>query len=217
MMEKKYIDVDRWHREAEKHAVRDGISLAVAFLLAYLLLLGVGYSLAFTGMPKAEGREFIGAVKEPKFDPPVEEKAKAKLTVIPKIVDEPEEAAEEPAIETYAVEEPVPSYSEPVYAETQQEVPTFSGTPENFKQAGVVYGDDGTRYTWYSQNVLPGGGLDIPGRHVDENGYVADSNGRIAVASSDLPIGTELDTPFGPATVYDTGCASGTVDIYTNF
>ena len=82
---------------------------------------------------------------------------------------------------------------------------------------GVQYGDDGTRYTWYSENVLPGGGLDIPGRGVDENGFVTDGDGNICVASSDYPMGTELDTPYGTAVVYDTGCPSGVVDVYTSW
>ena len=90
---------------------------------------------------------------------------------------------------------------------------------DDFRSQGVVY-DDGTRYTWYSENVLPGSGLtelNENGRTVNDDGFVTDGNGRIAIASSDYPIGTELDTPFGPATVYDTGCPSGTIDVYTNF
>ena len=91
-------------------------------------------------------------------------------------------------------------------------------TAQEFMYYGVVE-QDGTRYTWYSQNVLPGGGLNelnANGRHV-EGGYVMDGDGYIAVASSDYEKGTVIDTPFGAAKVYDTGCASGTVDVYTNF
>ena len=87
-----------------------------------------------------------------------------------------------------------------------------------FQFLGVVE-DEGVRYTWYSQNVLPGGGLDelnANGRHV-EGGYVVDGDGYIAVASSDHEKGAVIDTPFGTAKVYDTGCASGTIDVYTNF
>ena len=80
----------------------------------------------------------------------------------------------------------------------------------------MVY-DDGTMYTWYSENVLPGGGLDIPGRSVNEDGYVVDGDGNLCVASSDYDKGTVLDTPFGTAVVYDSGCASGTVDVYTSW
>lgn len=95
---------------------------------------------------------------------------------------------------------------------------SYSGN--DFKSAGVVYGDDGTRYTWYSQNVLPGGGLhelNANGRHVNDNGYICDADGYIAVASSDHEMGTVINTPFGEAKVYDTGCDSGTVDVYTDF
>ena len=82
---------------------------------------------------------------------------------------------------------------------------------------GVQYSDDGVRYTWYSENVLPGYGLDIPGRHVDEDGFVTDEDGNICVASSDYEKGTVLETPYGTAVVYDTGCPNGTVDIYTSW
>ena len=91
-------------------------------------------------------------------------------------------------------------------------------TAAEFMYYGVV-DDGGVHYTWYSQRVLPGGGLNelnTNGRHV-EGGYVMDGDGYIAVASSDHEIGTVLDTPFGAAKVYDTGCASGTVDVYTDF
>ena len=102
--------------------------------------------------------------------------------------------------------------SEQVYSEDNP----YSG---NFKSDGVVY-SDGTRYTWYSQNVLPGGGLtelNNNGRHVDDNGFVCDGDGYIAVASNDYAQGTVVDTPFGKGKVYDSGCDSGTIDIYTNY
>lgn len=105
-------------------------------------------------------------------------------------------------------------YAEPAYY-------AYSGSyaGNSFKSAGVVY-EDGVRYTWYSQNVLPGGGLhelNANGRHVNDQGYICDANGYIAVASSDHEMGTVIDTPFGEAKVYDTGCDSGTVDVYTDF
>lgn len=127
-----------------------------------------------------------------------------------------EEQAVDQAPEVYYEE----TYYEP-YQETYYEPVYYSyssgGYSNDFQSAGVVYGDDGTRYTWYSQRVLSGGGLDIPGRHVNDSGYVCDGEGNIAVASSDHAYGTKLDTPFGSAVVYDSGCDSGTVDIYTDF
>lgn len=104
-------------------------------------------------------------------------------------------------------------YEEPVYYDYTG---YSGGSADDFQTAGVVY-DGGTMYTWYSENVLPGGGLDIPGRTVNEDGYVTDGDGNLCVASSDYDYGTHLDTPFGEAVVYDSGCASGTVDVYTSW
>ena len=84
------------------------------------------------------------------------------------------------------------------------------------KSKGVVY-YNGHRETWYSQKVLPGGGLKIPGRHVDSRGLVCDGNGYICVASSDLTKGTIVETSLGTGKVYDSGCAKNTIDIYTNW
>lgn len=113
-------------------------------------------------------------------------------------------------------------YDEPYYYEQTYYVPSYDLSDgisaSEFQFLGVVE-DDGVRYTWYSQNVLPGGGLtelNANGRHV-EGGYVVDGDGYIAVASSDYEKGTVIETPFGTAKVYDSGCESGVVDVYTNF
>ena len=84
------------------------------------------------------------------------------------------------------------------------------------KSKGVNY-FNGHRETWYSQKVLPGKGLKIPGRHVDSRGLVCDGDGYICVASSDYPKGTIVETSLGTGKVYDSGCASGTIDIYCNW
>ena len=75
----------------------------------------------------------------------------------------------------------------------------------------------GYKYTWYSQRVLPGGGLKIPGRHVGLAGMIMDGSGRVCVASSTHSWGTVLSTPFGTARVYDSGCPYGIIDVYTNW
>ena len=92
---------------------------------------------------------------------------------------------------------------------------TTQMTPSEFRRAGVVY-QNGYRYTYYSEKVLPGKGLNIPGRYSDGN-FVRDKDGYICVASSDLKKGTVVDTPFGKGKVYDTGCPSGTIDIYCSW
>ena len=83
---------------------------------------------------------------------------------------------------------------------------------------GVVY-YNGHKETYYSQQVLPGDGLDIPGRHVAADGTIRDGDGYICVAAdwSYLPYGSIVETSLGTGKVYDTGCAYGTVDIYTNW
>ena len=101
--------------------------------------------------------------------------------------------------------------------EEQEEVAdtsTVEYSASHFRKMGVIYWGD-YRWTWYSQNVLPGGGLNIPGRHVDDNGYVCDENNYICLASNDLSEGTVVSTPFGKSgKIYDSGCASGTLDVY---
>lgn len=210
------VSVDEWHRQAERHAVRDAVCIGVAFLLGYALLLAVGYLVAFGTASEIEAREtdVIAVTDKPqpeRAEEPVVEESGYSEEADEKLAwrQEPEYLEEETSIyhdeteQTTAYYDVIDGYS-----------PEF--TPEYLKEWGAVV-DGGVKYTWYSQKVLPGGGLDIPGRHVDENGYVVDGEGRIAVASSDLPIGTEVDTPFGDAVVYDTGCSSGIVDIYTDF
>lgn len=86
-----------------------------------------------------------------------------------------------------------------------------------FKKMGMIDWN-GWTWTWYSENVLPGGGLDIPGRHVSDNGYIMDENGRICLASSVLEYGTILDTPFGAeGCIYDSGCADDIIDTYVSW
>ena len=101
--------------------------------------------------------------------------------------------------------------------QTAQTVQTSYSTysPSDLMNLGVIY-DGGYKYTWYSERVLPGGGLNIPGRYSDGN-FVRDENGYICVASSDFDKGTILETPWGTAKVYDCGCASGTIDIYVSW
>ncbi|MBQ0000358.1 MAG: hypothetical protein KBT01_02305 [Clostridiales bacterium] len=102
-------------------------------------------------------------------------------------------------------------------ADEEAEEMTALYTPEEFKWQGVIQ-HDGYRWTYYSERVLPGPGLQIPGRYTDELGYVCDENDFIVVASRDLERGTEIDTPFGKkGKVYDWCAIHGTLDIYTNW
>ena len=71
--------------------------------------------------------------------------------------------------------------------------------------------------TWYSQRVLPGKGLKIPGRHVTDDGLVRDQNGNICVATTLVGMGQEIATSLGTGVRYDTCSTPNTVDIYTNW
>ncbi|PWD51530.1 hypothetical protein C8046_13560 [Serinibacter arcticus] len=97
-----------------------------------------------------------------------------------------------------------------------RELPTSTKlyTLRQFMSAGVVNWG-GYRFTYYSQSVLPGGGLAIPGRHINADGYVADADGYIVLANSSAK-GTIIDTPFGyQGKVYDRGTVGNHYDVYT--
>ncbi len=90
-------------------------------------------------------------------------------------------------------------------------------SPEEFRYHGVIdWG--GWRYTYYSEYVLPGEGLNIPGRWSDGN-FVRDENGCLCVASNEHPYGSIVATPFGDAIVYDAigDGVTGIIDIYVSF
>ncbi len=79
---------------------------------------------------------------------------------------------------------------------------------------GVIHWS-GYKFTYYSQSVLPGGGLAIPGRHVNAGGFVSDGDGYIVLAGS-APKGTVYATPFGyPGKIYDRGTVGNHLDVYT--
>lgn len=100
-----------------------------------------------------------------------------------------------------------------------------TGTRPLTPKMGVKYFDDPNmasgqhKETWYPQSVLPGGGLNIPGRHVADDGTIRDKDGFIVVAAheNNYSKGDTLMTSRGPAKVYDTGCGEGTIDIYCDW
>jgi hypothetical protein len=73
--------------------------------------------------------------------------------------------------------------------------------------------------TWYSTNEAAGKATarEIPGKHIADDGTIRDENGYICVASSDLEFYSIVMTSVGPGKVYDTGCSSGTIDVYTDW
>jgi hypothetical protein len=93
----------------------------------------------------------------------------------------------------------------------------YSDNPLSVSKGALYF--NGHKETYYSQRSLPGTGLNIPGRHVADDGTIRDGDGYICVATdySYMPKGSVLMTSLGPAKVYDTGCAYGTVDLYVDW
>lgn len=93
-------------------------------------------------------------------------------------------------------------------------------TAKQFRRSGVIYWG-GVKWTYYSQRLLPGHGLKIPGRHVDSQGFVCDKDDYIVIAVTPAMRKAKaiVPTPFGKfGKVYDCG-AGGTAwrDVYANF
>lgn len=146
------------------------------------------------------------------------------------LVEEPSSTQVE-AIEQPPVEEPVTTeiVEEIVNDTTKQDIvveeisqPQIAGSElvyslTDFMQLGRINWG-GYQWTYYSQQVLPGGGLDIPGRHVNEAGYVADADGYIVLAAPDSWGNVKhqvFPTPFGyMGKVYDVNAGGNALDVY---
>ena len=135
-----------------------------------------------------------------------EEDAKAKKAEQERIAKEKaQQQAQSQATEQYQVQQ---SYSNSSVSNSDSKI-----TLAQFMFDGVIY-SGGYKFTYYSQSVLPGGGLSIPGRHVNADGFVSDGDGYIVLAGS-APKGTVYDTPFGyKGKIYDRGTYGNHLDVY---
>ena len=147
---------------------------------------------------------FTEAEKADKIEQNSVEKAdKTELEIVylvytPEEADEVLERLRQPVIPSYIVN--------PIYS------------PSYFRRAGrISWG--GWQWTWYSERILPGYGLRIPGRHTDAQGYVRDGEGYLCLASDVHRKGTVLETPVGGyGKVYDCGCGNNyTLDVYVGW
>lgn len=104
---------------------------------------------------------------------------------------------------------------EAVEAEKAAEAKAKSGpSSSHFRQMGEIY-YGGHRFTYYSSRVLYH--YKTPQWHTNDVGFWCDSNGYLIVASNDYSQGSLIDTPWGTGIVRDSGCDSGTVDMYVNW
>lgn len=108
-----------------------------------------------------------------------------------------------------ALDSRIPKYVAPVYSGG------YYGPEGVLTRAAGVNSFAGRRETWYSSR-------DLYHRRTgewtpDANGVYRDSEGYVVVAASDLAQGSVVETSHGTGKVYDSGCAAGTTDIYTNW
>lgn len=117
----------------------------------------------------------------------------------------------DPASSSEALVDTAVSVASPAAAGRSERAALYS--LQQFMFAGsVAWG--GYRFTYYSQQVLPGPGLAIPGRHVNSDGYVSDEDGFIVLAGS-APKGSVFETPFGSqGKIYDRGTFGNHLDVY---
>lgn len=163
--------------------------------------------LVSTTQPKEVKVKSVHDISEmPVVVEPIAEELPAVAKAAMEQVQEPEP---EPVVEQTYSEPVVQEYVEPEPAPQQ----TYVGN--SFRSDGV-WQDENYRYTWYSSNALYH--YRTPEWTAGSDGIYRDAEGYVVVASSDLPQGTVVEgTPFGACKVYDSGCASGTLDVYTNF
>ena len=93
-------------------------------------------------------------------------------------------------------------------------------SPDYFKENGVIE-YDGYYFTYYSELVMPGEGLYIPGRWTDEYGFVRDGNGNLCLASNTpetMDRFSTVYTPWGLGVIYDYGTGNDAViDVYVGW
>lgn len=188
----------------------------VSGAMAVLIAATIGVSASFMNAPQdIVEPEDVGIVIE-NSEPTIAEDenetfAPEEPVVAEKITEEVEEVMPS---STYTYTEPTyqsytQTYSEPTY--TQQYQPNGSGLTKE----GGVNQYNGRTETWYSSNVLYH--YRTPEWTAGADGVYRDADGYVVVAASDVPMGSVIDSSYGPAKVYDTGCAAGVTDIYTNW
>lgn len=197
--------------------------IIIGIVLIILIILGVTMS-ASAYAPQADIIETVApttTVMTTSVITTVEETTKETKTVT--ATELPIEKASEENNEenNYLEEEPIEyedNYVEENYIVDNNSYSSSAAySPSDLQFSGVLYWG-GWRWTWYSEQILPGYGLNIPGRYTDGDGFVCDGDGYICLASSSLSKGTIVDTPFDRAgKVYDCGCASNVLDVYVNW
>ena len=188
------------------------ITTALLIAMAAVLLSGCAVAAAFD-VPEEE-KEVEFAYVHDWAEPKVPEGA----VRIAKERDELEAAkAEQAQQEAQAAQEQAEYYG---YDESLNNNPAYLNygqgwdNGDGFRSQGVR-DFNGTTETWYSSNVAYH--YRTGEWHTDDEGYYRDADGYYVVASEDHAQGEVFETSKGEARVYDSGCANGVTDFYTNF
>ena len=95
--------------------------------------------------------------------------------------------------------------------------------PQDFRVRGVIRNYNGKDWSYYDEADLPGGALEIPGRHTDDN-LVKDGDGNICLASKEITRGVTVLTPIMDPNgaqyngkIYDYCDTAGRIDVYVSF
>lgn len=133
-------------------------------------------------------------------------------------MEKPEEPTETIITDDTYIED---DYSEEDSDEYDGSYPSYwMYSPEYFKENGVIE-YNGYYFTYYSELVMPGEGLYIPGRWTDEYGFVRDGNGNLCLASNTpdtMDRFSTVYTPWGLGVIYDYGTGNDAViDVYVGW
>ncbi len=156
------------------------------------------------------------AIATPEVKEEEKEEVKPEEEVKPAVVEAPPVVASK-SYEEMTTEEMINAIADGSYKLEYTSVYNASSNRLTKARGALYYNNH--KETYYSERVLPGYSLQIPGRHSADDGTIRDAEGYICVAAntSYLSRGTVVKTSLGPGKVYDSGCASGIIDIYTNW
>ena len=201
---------DKWHREAERHLVRDGIALGLTLAAVWSSLLVIGCTVS--GAHKVPETVRIEVAADlPAVDPDEAARYEQLVQLAETRAGAAETAQEVPFEEEWDgyAESDWTWAQEPIW-EPEYEVPSDGLTAFT----GVNY-HEGRTETYYSSNVLYH--YRTPEWTLDEEGFYRDAEGRYVVAASDMEQGTVFEGSKGTCIVLDCGCADGVTDYYVNW
>lgn len=201
----------RWHREAEAHLVRDGISLFMAVMVGWAVFVTVGMTAC--EVSKNQERDVTRVMEVSMQAQDLQEEA---VDDIQDILDEYVEEESEPLDEydVYMEDYEDSYYVDTTWEEYQEDYwsPAYEVPSDGLNSFTGVNYHDGRTETYYSSNVLYH--YRTPEWTLDEEGFWRTEEGYYVVAASDMEQGTTFEGSKGTCIVLDSGCNAGVTDYY---